>query len=260
MPSAEALSLKDRRVLVARAPSRARPWVEALTARGAEVEACGTFTLESMVGDARSQRALDEIDRYDWVLFTSRNGLRFFLRGLRARGLRLAGLSARYAAVGPQTAEALEAEGVAPDTVARQPNALGLAAALKGAVTAGERVLIVRPQRTRPELAEQLEAMGAEVHSVPFYRNRAARDLGRIAAELSDKNFDAAAFGAPSAFGHLFAACGDRAHEWFASLALVAIGETTAAAIRDRGCEVAAVARQPTPEGIADAVEQAVSR
>lgn len=260
MPSVEALSLKNRRVLVARAPNRASSWVEALAARGAVVEAREIFTLESMVGEALSQRAFDEIDRYDRILFTSQNGLRFFLRGLRARAIRLAGLHARYGVVGPQTATALEAAGVAPDTVATQPSASGLAAALEGEITAGERVLIVRPQQTRPELAERLEALGAEVNSVPFYRNRAAAGLDTLAAALSEESFDAAVFGSPSAFFHLFAACGERAIARFACFALVAIGETTAAAIRDHGCEVAAVAREPTAEGLAEAVEAAISR
>ena len=217
------------------------------------------FTLESMVGEARTQRSIDEVDVYDWILFTSQSGLRFFQRALRARGVRLTELPAKFAAVGPQTAEALEAAGAAPDIVPQEPSALGLAAALESHVNDSDRVLIVRPQDTQPELAERLEASGAEVNSVPFYRNRAASGLDSFAATLDAASFDAAVFGAPSAFSHLFAACADRSIERFGQIALVAIGETTAAAIRERRCDVAAVAREPTPEGIAKAVETALS-
>ena len=253
-------SLADRKVLVARAPDRARAWVAALEARGAVVAAREIFTLESMVGEAPAQRSIDQIDAWDWILVTSQNGLRFFVRGLRARSVRLTGLPGKFGVVGPQTANALELAGRTPDTVAEPSNALGLAAALEGKVADGDRVLIVRPEHARESLAERLEEFGAEVHSVPYYRNRPAGNLAAVAAELSEGTFDVAVFGAPSSFSHLFAACGDRAPERFKWIVLVAFGATTAEEIRDHGCEVAAVASEPTPAGIVEAVEAALSR
>jgi uroporphyrinogen-III synthase len=260
MGAAKRSSLADRKVLVARAPARARAWVEALEARGAVVAAREIFTLESMVGEARAQRSIDLIDTWDWILLTSQNGLRFLVRGLHARSVRLAGLRGKFGVVGPQTANALELLGRTPDAVAEPSDALGLAAALEGKVADGDHVLIVRPEHARVGLAERLEEFGAEVNSVPYYRNRPAGDLAAVAAEVSEGTFDAAVFGAPSSFSHLFAACGDRAQERFKWIVLVAIGATTAEAIRDHGCKVAAVASEPTPAGIADALEAALSR
>jgi len=252
-------SLTDRRVLVARAPAGAAGWVEALAARGAVVAAREIFTLESMVGEARAQRSIDQIESWDWILLTSQNGLRFMDRGLRARSIRLAELRARFGVVGPQTARLLKEHGRTPDAVAEPPNGPGLAAALEGEIAAGDRVLIVCPEQSRKGLAEPLAELGAEVHSVPFYRNQPAATVSAVAGELSKEAFDAAVFGSPSSFSHLFAACGERAPEQFDRIALVAIGPTTAEAIRDHGCEVAAVAPEPTPEGLADAVEAALS-
>ncbi len=174
MGAAKRSSLTDRKVLVARAPARARAWVEALEARGAVVVAREIFTLESMVGEARAQRSIDLIDSWDWILLTSQNGLRFFVRGLQARSVQLAGLRGKFGVVGPQTANALEVLGRTPDAVAEPPDALGLAAALEGKVAEGDRVLIVRPEHARRGLAERLEEFDAEVTSVPYYRNRPA--------------------------------------------------------------------------------------
>lgn len=260
MGAVEQPSLADRKVLVARAPAKARAWVEALAARGAIVTAREILTLESMVGEARPQRSIDQIDSWDWILLTSQNGLRFFVRGLQARSVRLDGLRAKFGVVGPQTAKALEGLGRTPDVVAEPPNALGLAATLEGEVADGDRVLIVRPEQARTSLAERLEEFGAEVHSIPYYRNRPADNLAAVATELSEATFDVAVFGSPSSFSHLFAACGDSAPERFKWIVLVAIGETTAEAIGDHGCEVAVVASEPTPTGIVDAVEAALSR
>jgi len=111
-------ALADRRVLVARAPASAGAWVEALTSRGALAVPHETFTLESMVGEARAQRSIDRIDDWDWILLTSQNGLRFFVRGLQARSIPLAGLPVKFGVVGPQTAQALERLGRTPDAVA----------------------------------------------------------------------------------------------------------------------------------------------
>ncbi|MEE8411106.1 MAG: uroporphyrinogen-III synthase [Acidobacteriota bacterium] len=260
MGAAKRSSLADRKVLVARAPSKARAWVEALEARGAVVAAREIFMLESMLGEARVQRSIDLIDTWDWILLTSQQGLRFLVRGLQARSVQLAGLRGKFGVVGPQTATALEVLGKTPAAVAEPSNAMGLAAVLEGKVADGEQILIVRPEHGRSGLAERLEEFGAEVSSVPYYRNRPAGNLAAVAAELSEGSFEAAVFGAPSSFSHLFAACGDRATEGFERIVLVAIGGTTAEAIRDHGCEVAAVASEPTPAGIADAVEAALAR
>lgn len=252
--------LDGRRVLVTRAPAAAVTWVEELRARGASVRAREVFTLESLVGSAPVDRCLERIAQWDWILLTSQNGLRYLGEGLAARGLLLRDLSARIGVVGPSTAKALEKQGRSPDAVAVPPDGLGLAATLEERVRRGQRILIVRPEQAREGLAERLEALGAEVHAIPFYRNRPAKDVARVVEELVGGAYEAVVFGSPSAFNRLAESSGGRAAEAFTRVALVAIGGTTAEAIRSRGSEVAAVASTPTPEGIADAVEVALSR
>ena len=162
MGAAKRSSLVARKVLVARAPATARAWVEALAERGAVVSARETFTLESMVGEARAQRSIDRIHEWDWILLTSQNGLRFLVRGLQARSVTLDGLAAKFGVVGSQTAKALERHGRTPDAVADPPNAMGLATTLEGTVGAANRVLIVRPEHSRRGLAALRTEMGVE--------------------------------------------------------------------------------------------------
>ncbi|NIM00562.1 MAG: hypothetical protein GTN89_06765, partial [Acidobacteria bacterium] len=147
-----------------------------------------------------------------------------------------------------------------PDAVADPPTGFGLAATLRESVAADDRLLIVRPDRGRADLEEGLVELGAEVRAVPFYRNRPAGNLSAVVSAVERGDFDAAVFGSPSSFVHLFGAAGERAVGIFSGLALVAIGPTTAEAIRDLGCAVAAVAVEPTDEGIANAVEAALGR
>jgi uroporphyrinogen III methyltransferase/synthase len=256
---AERSALAGRTILVARAPDAARSWVEELSDRGARAAARETFTLESMLGQAAAQAAIDRIEEWRWILVTSQNGLRFLVRGLASRSISVAELAARFGVVGPQTARALERLGRQPDAIADPPNGAGLAVVLEGRIAAEEPVLVVAPEDSRPELRQDLAARGVDVHAVPFYRNRPAADVSSVAAECADGNFDAAVFGSPSAFLHLFSACGPHAAEVLGRIPLVAIGGTTAQTIRDQGCGVAAVAAEPTPVGIADAVEAVLS-
>jgi len=252
-------SLAGCRVLVTRAPDRAAPWMEVLEARGATVEPREVFILDSMAAEPAARDAVAAIRDYVWVLLTSVNGLCFFREALDVRGLDIDGLDARFGVVGPQTAKALAECGVQPEVVAERADSGGLADSVAGRIAAGQRVLIVRPEVSRPELSERLAAAGVEVDSVPFYRNRPAPNVGEVARELSGGAFDVAVFSSPTSFLHLLDAAGGSGPSSLAGVALVAIGETTADTIRGRGHEVAAVARQPTATGIADAVEEARS-
>jgi len=249
-------SLAGCRVLVTRAPDRARAWTEALEARGATVAAREIFVLASMAAEAAALEAVQSIEAYDWILVTSANGLRFFRETLARRGLDVTDLTASFGVVGPQTASALRACGVEPGVVAGRADSSGLADALAEHVGARARVLLVRPEVSQPELAERLHAAGAAVDSIPFYRNRPAPGVGDVANELTAGSFDVAVFSSPSSFKHLIDAPGQATPVIPPDVALVAIGETTAATIRARGLVVAAVAGQPTAEGIADAVAE----
>jgi uroporphyrinogen-III synthase len=245
---------------VTRAPDRARAWTAALEARGATVAAREVFVLDSMAAEAAARSAVESIESYDWILVTSANGLRFLREALAQRELDVADLRASFGVVGPQTATALAACGVEPRVVAASADSGGLADGLAGRVAPGSRVLVVRPEVSRPELARRLADAGALVDAPPFYRNRPAPAVAAVARELAAGAFDAAVFSSPSSFGHLLDVAVGGTPAIAAATLLIAIGETTAAAIRERGYAVAAVARQPTPEGIAAAVEQARGR
>ena len=254
----EGTSLAGVRVLLTRAPDRARAWTAALESRGAIAEPREVFVLEAVASDEVGG-AVERIASYAWILLTSANGLRFLHEALTAAGKDLAGQPARFGVVGPQTRTALEALGARPQVVAAKTDAGGLADAVIPLVDAGQRVLVVRPEVSRPELVERLRADGVAVDAVAFYRNRAAEGVAVVAREWRYGAFDAAVFSSPSSFSHLCEALAGEAGA-ASPTPLIAIGDTTAAAIRASGHEVAAVARRPTPEGIADAVETALSR
>jgi len=158
-------------------------------------------------------------------------------------------------AVGPGTARALEAAHVIPLVPTKARDGATLARALlAGRELSGKRVLVPRAEDGRDELVEILRAGGAEVDAVIAYRTVAVAgddpQITRGRQLLVAGDAAVCAVFAPSQVAALDALVGIRK----LVTRFVAIGETTAEALREAGAEVIAVAATPTPEGIAKAV------
>ena len=156
-------------------------------------------------------------------------------------------------AVGPATARALAAAGIPAEVppIARDGRALA-EAMVAGRALAGRRVLVPRAEDGRDDAIEILRAAGADVDAITAYRTVAvAGDAPELAHGLAVLR-DAAvcAVFAPSQVTALDALVPIRA----ITARLVAIGQTTAAALREAGAAAVAVAAAPTPEGLAKAV------
>jgi len=257
MASGAERPLKGRVVLVTRPAERGARLGALLARRGARVEQRPTVALVPPSDPAPAADAISRLAGFDWIVFSSSNGVRFFFDALAAAGERGSAPRCRVASIGPATTRELEAHGRRPDVVARASRAEGLADALRARVRPGELVLLVRPEETRPVLARRLRDLGLRVDAVPFYRNVPAPGLAALAADLVAGRYDAAVFTAPSTLRRLLEGAGERLAELREALArmpLVAIGEVTAAAIEEQALPVGAVAGEPTDEGLAAAV------
>jgi uroporphyrinogen-III synthase len=251
-------SLAGRVILVTRPADRGEELVRLLGGRGAVVEQRPTIALVPPSDPEPATRVLGRLESFDWILFTSSNGVRFFFQALAATGVALLGTKARMAAIGPATARELEAHGSSASLVARDSRAEGLAEALHEQVRSGERVLLVRPEETRPFLQQRLAQFGLRVEDVPFYRNVAAPGLPEIARDVVDGRYHAIVFTAPSTLRRLLRGAGERSaelREALDRLPLVAIGPLTAEAIVEEGLDAAAVAAEPSDTGLARALD-----
>ncbi len=117
-------------------------------------------------------QAVSCLPNYDWVVFSSANGVRFFLDRLLALGhdMRRFGTN-KIAALGPGTAAALRNYALQPDLIPQEHRAEGLLTELTERVV-GQQVLLVRASRGREVLAEQLQAAGAAVTQIVAYASR----------------------------------------------------------------------------------------
>lgn len=161
--------LFGQRVLVARPCDQAGAVAAQLAELGAEAILQPAIRISDPPEWAPVDRALAQIGRYSWLVFSSSNGVRYLLDRLLTTGGDARRLGAvKLAAMGPGTAAELGRYGLRADLLPEEYRAESLAAALAGRA-AGKSVLLARASRGREVLAEQLRACGAAVEQVVVY-------------------------------------------------------------------------------------------
>jgi uroporphyrinogen III methyltransferase/synthase len=207
----------------------------------------------------RAVRALRQ-HQYDWVIFTSAHGVKFFWDRLKARGddARLL-KGAKLAAIGPATARALEERGLHVDYVPRTYVAEEIARGIRD--VAHCRILLPRADIARKALAQLLRDQGAQVDEVAVYCTQPAQvDSGRIShiqALLKEGKIDVVTFTSSSTVRQFL--------EWIEDASLLedvtvaCIGPITAATARELGLSVEIVAQEHTIDGLLQALLKGMS-
>jgi len=247
-----------RRILVTRPIEQAETLCRRLSEIGIEAIAVPMVAIHPPQSFDALDRVLRELDRYQWVIFTSVNGVRpFFERWGALAGNIVIPTSMRWAAIGPATAASLIARGVAKPWMPTQYLSEALARDLPD--VAGRRILRVRPEVTTPILVEGLRARGGIVDEVVAYRTiegpPGAQDL---LAEALRRGIDGVIFTSASTvrgFARLLEATGG-AHHHLPTLELIAIGPVTAAAIEATGWHADLVADEHDIDGIVQQLQR----
>ena len=246
--------LFGRRILVTRAAAQGPDWAEAVLRRGAEPVLVPLLAFEPPADPAPLERALADLERFDWLVFTSSNAVRFVADRLGA-GRRLP----RVACVGPATAAAARAVGLAPEL---EPPGRSLPEVLvermaESADLAGARVLFPRAAGARDALVVALENRGAQVASVEAYRTGVPAEAREQLARAAEAGLDAVLLASPSAVEALFELLGEKEAAALARRAAFAcIGPTTAEALRARSVEPQVVSERQSGDDLLDALER----
>jgi uroporphyrinogen-III synthase len=240
-------ALVGRRIVITRPAEKARRLADRLRSLGAVPIEFPTVRIEP-AEPGPIDAALRALEGFDWVVFTSANGVEAVCARLQAAGKDARDLAQRkVAAIGPVTAQALGEHGVEPALVPAEYVAEAILASL-GEVR-GLRFLLPRADIARDVLASELRARGAEVTEVAAYRTVGAEGPPPDLAAA-----DAVTFTSSSTVRH-FLASGARVGR----AKVVCIGPVTAATARELGLTVDAVADEYTEDGLIQALEGALS-
>ncbi len=249
--------LAGRHIVVTRPPGQAEELALRLEALGARVTTLPVIQIEPVDDTRPMDAAIRQLGAYDWIVLTSATGVHVLADRLAALGLDWdTRRRARIAVIGPATANALQARGVMPDAMPDEYVAEHLSETLGN--VAGQRVLLLRADIARKDLADDLRLRGAQVDDVTAYRTVSALvDASTLSALLGHDRPDAITFTSSSTVRGLVESLLERGYdtnEALIGIALVAIGPITAATLRAHGLEPAAVAEVYTAAGLTSAV------
>ncbi|WP_320171306.1 uroporphyrinogen-III C-methyltransferase [Maridesulfovibrio sp.] len=178
--------LLNKGVVVTRAREQASGLVSTLGRLGACVYEFPTISITPLEDYSAVRKEIKALSGWDWLIFTSVNGVKHFFNQLDETGLdarAFAGLE--IAAIGPATADALVAKGIKPDFVPEKYVAEGVVSGLLERGIKGKKVLIPRAKVAREVLPEELRKAGADVTVLPVYETGLAdNDPGPVADAL----------------------------------------------------------------------------
>jgi uroporphyrinogen III methyltransferase/synthase len=257
----EGRPLFGRRVVVTRAREQAAELARRLGELGADVLEIPTIKIVPPTHHDWVADALLELNSYDWLVFTSPNGVTaFFEMFFRAfKDLRDIG-GVRIAAVGPGTAAKLRELHLQVDLMPEEALGLKVAAAFKKFESIENlKICLLRAERANPDLPQALEALGAIVDDIPVYQTVAeTADPTGDAAKLLEAGADWITFTSGSTVEHFHA----RFHlpallKQFPATKLASIGPETTKAIRALGLAPTIEAKQHTMDGLVAALVKA---
>jgi uroporphyrinogen III methyltransferase/synthase len=249
--------LAGRLILVTRARSQASSLVERLANLGGEVIEFPTIEIRPPDSYAPLDDAIRRIASYDWLIFTSVNGVEVFLERLVALGRRMSDLQgSQIAAIGPETAQRLSAAQVQPTLVPERYQAEGLLDVLSREAVRGQRILLPRAAQARDVLPATLREWGARVDVVEAYQTALPRcDVAALRVLLRERRIDMITFTSSSTATNFAALLGgDDLSLLLSGIAIACIGPITRQTVENLGLRAAVVSQEFTIPGLAKAI------
>jgi uroporphyrinogen III methyltransferase/synthase len=249
--------LFGKKILVTRARDQASAFSELLEGYGAQVIQSPTIEIHPPSNWSGIDTAIEKLESYDWIIFTSANGVDYFWQRLT-----FAGKDARVfkglkvAAIGPPTAQALNNHGIMPDLIPDEYKAEGVVQALAADDLGGVRFLIPRAAEARETLPKELRKRGAGVELVEAYRTiRPTDNKGEVINLLKAKGIDLITFTSSSTVKNLIEILPKG--QWkglLTGVKIACIGPITARAAKDFSIDTDIIPEEYTIPAMAEAI------
>jgi uroporphyrinogen III methyltransferase/synthase len=259
----ERLSWFERRplfgktLLVTRALGQASSLSAGLRAQGARAVELPAITFESPEDPEALDAAIHDLPGFDWLVFTSVNGVKWFTKRVWETGGDIRSLAGpAVAAIGPATGGALEERGIRVTSIPHAYVAEDLVEDLGKRGMGGAKVLVPRAQEARPALVDGLEKLGASVREVACYRTVPAKaDPSEAAGLIKSGGLDMLTFTSSSTVRHTLEALeGVVSRADLDRVPVACIGPVTAETARELGLSVKVVSEEYTIAGLIDSL------
>jgi len=250
--------LFGKRVMTTRAQEQAVEFSQLLMAYGAEPVELPTILLVPPDTWKIVDEAIGRITQFDWLIFTSVNGVKPFMQRVQALGKDARTFATlRIVCIGPRTAQELGRYGLKADVIPVEYQAEGVIAALSKVGVRGSRILIPRAEVAREILPDQLLELGARVEVVPVYRTVMPHvDIEPFKQQLREGRIDVVTFTSSSTVRNLVELLGgaESARHLIGHTVVACIGPITAKTAEEYGLAVAIVPTENTVPALAEAI------
>lgn len=253
------LPLAGKRVVVTRAQGQGGALTTKLSELGAEVIEFPTIEIAPAADYGPLDMAIARIGEYDWLIFTSANGVRFFLERVAQAAAPVGSVRARVCAIGPATRRAAERAGFVVTLMPEEYVAESLVAAFEGHELKGARILLPRAAVARDVVPSELARRGATVDVVEAYRTVIPEDAPARARRVfgEDAKPDWITFTSSSTVNNFAEAAGAAA---LVGVRVASIGPVTSETARRLGISIDTEASEFTSEGLVEAIVAAAAR
>ncbi len=253
----ETKPLFGRRILVTRTSEQAGAFTEILAGYGADPIAVPTIRTVPPADWKELDMAIRRISRYDWAIFTSINGVRYFFDRVYELGHDLRILKGvKICAIGPATARAVKERGINVDLVPGEYRAEAVITALGKRRIRGRRFLLPRALKAREVLPEEIKRCGGKIDVVTAYRTvKPRKEAARIRELLESGGVDVVTFTSSSTVSN-FASIFKKGElkELLRGVRVACIGPITAATAREKGLCVDIMPERYTIPALAEAI------
>jgi uroporphyrinogen III methyltransferase/synthase len=255
--------LTGKRILITRAREQSAGFAHGLRKLGAEVIEFPTIEILPPLRWDNLDRSLDRLDAYDWLIFTSANGVKFFWQRLEERRMSPSlPSSLKVCAIGPATAKKLREQRVRIDYVPEEYVAEAILNGFEAMPMSGKRALLARARVARDVLPKGLRKMGARVDVVEVYRTVKPRGgAAKLRRLFSEGRIDAVTFTSSSTVNHFVDLLKKEDLDSFLKDTVVAsIGPITTGTAREQGLEVRIQPEEYTIPALTKAIADYFSR
>jgi uroporphyrinogen III methyltransferase/synthase len=253
----ETKPLFGKGVVITRPLEQAHDFIELLATEGARPILFPTIRIEPPLYWTGLDGAVDNLEMYSWIIFTSANGVRFFLRRLREKERDIRELKdIAICSIGPATAALLKKMGIHVEMVPNEYSSEGVINAFSNIDVSGKKILLPRAEIARDVIPEELTRLGAQVDVVTAYRTvQSNANKAELQAHLDKGHVDMITFTSPSTVAN-FVNIMDKEFKLPEKVKVACIGPVTAAAARKNGFRIDIMQNEYTIQGLVAAMKE----
>jgi len=253
----ETKPLFGKGIVITRPESQAEEFAGLLHAEGARVIHFPTIKIVPPESYDGLDQAISQIAQYQWIIFTSANGVSFLLARLRALGRDIRDLKdIRICAIGPATAATIEKLGIRVDLVPDEYISEGVVREFEKFNINGSRILLPRAEIARDVIPDGLAKLGAKVNVVNTYRTvNSGKKKSELESFMMEGKVDVITFTSPSTVTNFMEIMG-RNYVIPPQVKIACIGPVTAAAVKRAGLPVDIIQERYTIPGLVETLTE----